>query len=456
MGKKFISFLGTNEYVECFYNSKEKKSSSTFFIQEALLEHLKEEFSENDKAFIFLTNEAEDKNWLQRKYFVKEEKKTYKDKGLKQVLIDKNFNFSIEEIKTLKGESEEEIWTIFQTIVEKIDENDELYFDVTHGFRSQPMLALVVINYLKVLKNCKVKKIFYGAFETLGPAHKVKQMPLEERNAPIFELTSFDNLLDWTFAVNQFLKYGSATDLKKLSEQDFQPLMQETKGKHLESNELKKLANTLETFTNEVATCRGKTVFQRGKEVYQNLTSTELEIEDRKLAIPLFPLIKKINSKFEVYNVGNEKEKLIGLLEFCLEHNLIQQGLTIMEEGLTTLLCKKFGKNWENENDRKLIGQLSAVYQKEESEWFPPSSENKEFVNLALKELKKESLILQGKAIDLQKDIKPKILELQENVKNLRNDINHFGIREQPKSSKKFKEFLLNKIEELKKIEFLS
>lgn len=436
MSTKFISFLGTNEYTKCFYSLNGSKKNPTFFIQEALLEHLKDEFSKDDKAIIFLTKDAKEKNWLQRNNFKNE---TISPKGLKQTLEEKEWEIEISTIDIPDGKDEKGIWKIFDEMVKSVDENDNLYFDITHGFRSLPMLALAVINYLKVLKNCKVKGIFYGAFEALGNSKEAKEIPLQKRIAPIFELTAFDNLLDWTFAVNQFLKNGSATQLKELSEQTFKPLMKETKGNHPESNELKELAYNLETFTKDVATCRGKTIFQSGEKVYQILNSQKMETENRNLAIPLFPLIKKINSKFEVYSNSSEKEKLIGVLDFCLEHNLTQQGLTIMDEGLTTLLCKELKSDWKSLQDRGLVSQLATVSRIEDPyDWIPPASENIEFVKNALELIPSEILTLQGM------------------VKEKRNDINHFGINDQPKLSKSFKDCLEKGIEVLKKIDFLS
>lgn len=39
-------------------------------------------------------------------------------------------------------------------------EGDEIIFDITHSFRSIPMLAITIMNYAKVLKNCKLKEVY--------------------------------------------------------------------------------------------------------------------------------------------------------------------------------------------------------------------------------------------------------------------------------------------------------
>lgn len=45
------------------------------------------------------------------------------------------------------GKNEEEMWEIFETLFDKIEEEDELYIDLTHRFRYIPMLVMIFPNY---------------------------------------------------------------------------------------------------------------------------------------------------------------------------------------------------------------------------------------------------------------------------------------------------------------------
>ena len=59
----FISFLGTNNYLETYYSIGDFKSSQPVrFIQEALIEHLCREWTSEDKIFIFCTKLSLEKN----------------------------------------------------------------------------------------------------------------------------------------------------------------------------------------------------------------------------------------------------------------------------------------------------------------------------------------------------------------------------------------------------------
>ena len=186
MGRKvFISFLGTNNYKECVYVSKSLGESSVVtYVQDAILQIVSKNWSSNDKAYIFLTQGAKEKHWNR----------------LQDVLNEYQYPFEIEPVFPIhEGYSEDEIWSIFRKVYEKLDYRDEIFLDITHGFRSLPMLSMVLLEYAKTLKRITVSKIFYGAFEALGEAYKIEQIypnPID-RKTPLLELTAFSQLQEW-------------------------------------------------------------------------------------------------------------------------------------------------------------------------------------------------------------------------------------------------------------------
>lgn len=105
------------------------------------------------------------------------------------------------------GKSEGELWEIFNIYADAVDNEDEVVLDITHGFRSLPVLALPAIAYLSQVKNVEFKYILYGAFEARNSS---------KNETPIFDLTPFVSLLDWTNAVNVFQHSGDARPLAEL------------------------------------------------------------------------------------------------------------------------------------------------------------------------------------------------------------------------------------------------
>ena len=54
------------------------------------------------------------------------------------------------------GQNKEELWGIFNKIVAAVPDEARLIMDVSHGFRSQPILALAVLQLLQVVKRVQV------------------------------------------------------------------------------------------------------------------------------------------------------------------------------------------------------------------------------------------------------------------------------------------------------------
>jgi CRISPR-associated DxTHG motif protein len=96
-------------------------------------------------------------------------------------------------------------WSIYRAIAEHIPEKAEVILDITHGFRSLPMLALLSIAFLRPAKGVQLKHLVYGAFEAKTP-----------EGTPVFDLTPLVTMLDWANATNRFLETGDARKLKPL------------------------------------------------------------------------------------------------------------------------------------------------------------------------------------------------------------------------------------------------
>lgn len=61
--------------------------------------------------------------------------------------------------------SPEDIWTIFNRVNECLEEKDRVIFDITHSFRSVPIVALLAVSYIRVVRDIEIEGLFYGAFE---------------------------------------------------------------------------------------------------------------------------------------------------------------------------------------------------------------------------------------------------------------------------------------------------
>jgi hypothetical protein len=113
-----------------------------------------------------------------------------------------------------EGRNEVELWQIFEALTHQVAERDELAVDITNGFRSLPFLSFLAIAFLRLARRVKVQHVYYGAFEARDQA---------TNESPIFDLTPFVTLLDWTIATDRFTRFGDATDLASLLKEGIPP-----------------------------------------------------------------------------------------------------------------------------------------------------------------------------------------------------------------------------------------
>lgn len=86
---------------------------------------------------------------------------------------------------------------ILQRLAGCVHRNEKVAIDITHGFRHQPMLALVAARYLARIANVTVEEIFYGALE----------MSMNGE-APVLKLSGMLQMLDWVDALATYDKDG--------------------------------------------------------------------------------------------------------------------------------------------------------------------------------------------------------------------------------------------------------
>ena len=148
--KVFVSFLGTNNYLNTHYELNGEVSKPVRFIQDALIDFICKEWTENDLILIFCTggeNGSEKLNWFDNGHTRFNESENLERVGLQTIINNKNLNAQVSNKIIPEGFSEDEIWNIFDIVYEQLKENDEIYFDVTHAFRSIPMFSTVLFNY---------------------------------------------------------------------------------------------------------------------------------------------------------------------------------------------------------------------------------------------------------------------------------------------------------------------
>lgn len=433
---KFISLLGTGSYVPCNYYINKAEIRDCCYVQEAIVKILETEGSLPDSTIVFTTEEAYKKNWLNCAYYSNGEdlKEKSKKGGLQEILKKAITGGSSKNVMIPSGDKEEDLWILFMKILDEIEENDEIILDITHSFRYLPMLVFIIVNYARSIKNCSLKYIFYGAFEALGNINQVKSKPIEDRNVPIYDLTPFANLFDWTVGIDRYLATGDISIVKELTNLEIKKINSligsdpslpkdiEKSILYKNSKKLKELSKSMEKYSEVVFTCRGQIIPGKLRTFKKNI-DTVIESTAYQDIKPLAPVIQKLKDqfqKFEVKPVYFNDSNLIEYIEtakWCLNNKMYQQGLTILHEGLISFICDKRGVD-------KLVHK------------------NRKSVTFDSRNLSKKYKY--GKEEDISNS--DKLFLLIHDMGDFRNDINHAGWNKEPAAYDRFgirlKEFI--------------
>jgi CRISPR-associated Csx2 family protein len=439
--KVFISFLGTTNYTDCNYyfeSEPELKVEAVKFIQEALLIALEDEFGEKDACYFFLTGDARKMNWNSDSQFNQATKQyDLPYEGLQKRLAKlkvNGFKGQIHDVDILEGYSSDEIWKIFDQVFSKLEPGDRIFLDITHGFRSLPMLAIVLMNYTKALKDIVVEEIYYGAFEKLGHTGKVKALPLSQRNAPIIELQSFATLQNWSNAASDFIEFGNTQNLANTLNNEVDilglaDLSKKQKGRL--NHELKEISKIINEFAGVIATNRGHEIINNKnvealKDSIKNIKQLGAEVAP---LIPFFNLLKRIEREVAQYRKEDLRNGFIAV-QWCKKNKLIQQGLTLLQEFLVSLCLDHLGENYDDKNFRDFISAYLGYREN--------SKDDFEFNKIDPKKQEELIILLQNNNSFLVE-----IKAIYHDLANThRNDINHAGFGRQPRSYQEFEKAL--------------
>lgn len=311
---KLIAFLGTGNYEETTYRWGTHEKRTRFFL-EALVEWLQPE-----TTVVLLTQAARSKNW----------------NACEALLQGKT---AIQEVNIPDGKSEQELWQIFTAIEGAVQQNDTLAFDITHSFRSLPLITLLAIAYLKQVKKVQIAHLLYGAFEAKD----------EQGRAPVFELTPFAELLDWLTAAKMFITTGDSRELASLlkKEQDEAWCQRQTEP----PRSLKSLASALERVSSNLLLSRVPRLAESVTDFQETINSGQTRDEIWQWASPLIPLLEQIEEAYRPF-AENDLLTQIKLIEWYLQHGHTVQAMTLAREWLVSYKAQQMGKDPGNRNHR--------------------------------------------------------------------------------------------------------
>jgi CRISPR-associated protein Csx16 len=180
---RLVTFLGLGRYEPAEYEFQGQRAIKTPYVCHALAELV----DPSDIA-VLATEEAEQLHGA----------------ALQEALRAGNFP-APRFVRIPAGQTPAELWTQFEVIKAELrDAGGPVMLDITHGFRSQPFFAAAVTAFVHAVdENLPDLRIGYAAYDARNRETAV---------TPIWELTEFVALLDWSRALATFLRTGRAQE----------------------------------------------------------------------------------------------------------------------------------------------------------------------------------------------------------------------------------------------------
>lgn len=343
-------------------------------------------------------------------------------------ILEKLKDSRIKAIDIATGRTNDEMWAVFKTITQEINEDDEVIFDITHGLRMLPFLVFLFSAYLKAAKNVKIKAIYYGAFDLQSNGI-----------APVLNLSEFVSMIDWITATTRFIKIGDGKPLADLLETACPSSEQKTHDpeSRVAYNNIIHAANAIESISLALGITRPIEAMQSSVKLEKVLTQATTTFEER--AKPFSLLSDKVLSEYGQFAVEDPKNNLkqnlqnqLLMIGWYLDRNQVVQAVTLAREWIISVLVLKLGLESAMFNNKPSKNHPNGRFSIEEAINI--------VCNLRRSPEERREMITTNYSNQLnQLENVGEICKLWSRVTELRNDIAHVGMNPNPKSAGKLK-----------------
>ncbi|NTU79611.1 MAG: TIGR02221 family CRISPR-associated protein [Chloroflexales bacterium] len=244
--------------------------------------------------------------------------------------------FPLHPVDIPSGRSEDELWIMFDAIASAIEPSDHIIFDITNGFRSLPVLAVLAASYVRLVRDATVDRVVYGAYDAATAGQ-----------TPVFDLTPFVQLLDWTTAADRFIRDGDSRDLADLIRKGMPPgaAMRDDQNARELGKALKQAANAMEQISRALRMTRPLETMSAGAALADALAS-----EQPSKARPFRLLAERVRATYAPFAIREPDavELLpvnlyvqLELIDWYCSKDQIVQAITLAREWIISLLCQQ-------------------------------------------------------------------------------------------------------------------
>lgn len=201
-----------------------------------------------------------------------------------------------------------------------------LHADCTGGLRHANMLMMAVLRIMQY-NGVKIGKLLYSNYQ-----RKVVE-----------EADSIYELFDFVSGAEEFANFGSANAISHYFQKKEQPKV------------LADLLKSMNIFSEEIRLCHRRGLMKASKNLKKSIEDFE-KADEANLNIRLVRQLKA-RIKRDYSSLLEEDFSILNLIKWCLEHDYLQQALTLYVEGVPDYLYDKKFFQLSDDNEKKYIIQ---------------------------------------------------------------------------------------------------
>lgn len=225
-------------------------------------------------------------------------------------------------------------------IQQYLSNGDEVIVDITHSFRSLPIMIMNLLIYMQNVsrKNITITHIYYGMLEMFNENKKASATG--EGFAPIIDLKNILTLNEWIIGAYSFSQYGNAYKISELLKGIDNDTSSRLKSFSDEMN-----LNHLDAIENEA----GKLSSLKNK-TYDSLLPEMIVKPVVADFLKEFGAVKNNHALFQYR-----------LAKWHCEHMNYALSLICLQESIITHICQQEGKNWNCKDERDEVKMMNKA-----------------------------------------------------------------------------------------------
>ena len=329
----------------------------------------------------------------------------------------------LQPIAVPKGSNESELWQIFEQVSTSVSPDEIVAFDITHGLRSSPLIGLLVAAFLRSGLGIDLRAVLYGAYD-------VRDKTMEPNRTPVFDLSPMLALLEWAVAADRFNRTGDARYLGSLLEEQRTKLAKTAEGNHDLENEAGRLGNLAGALTGISQSLRLIRPFMATESIAglkERVKLAEPALERAAAARPFSLILNRIVDTYQPLGIAeklseeNLKEYLATqrkMIFWYVEREQWVQAVSLAREWLVSWMM--YYLKTTTITDKKERERVEGVINSEAHAFLVAKTEGGAYSSIFLNAIPNAE----------------EMLDLWNQLTDLRNDIDHAGMRQKPREPK--------------------